>query len=136
MKKSILLLFICFSITAFAQKKDEIVQRGIQVKRSFDQNIKDGDKEPYLEKEEFYNFQGEMVELKEYKDQGKEIDKWFKYKYDEEANLVEEQELNSKGEQKERVEYVYHKGLKVEKLTYDEKDRLEKRKVYEYGFRK
>ena len=136
MKKSILIVFILFTVTAFAQKKDEIIQRGITVKRTFEQNIKDGDKDPYLEKEEFFNFQGEMTELKEYKEEGKEVDKWFKYKYDEEANLIEELELNSKGEQKERIEYVYRKGLKAEKLTYDDKDRLTKRKVYEYGIRK
>lgn len=136
MKKSIFIVFICLSVTVFAQKKDEIIQRGIQVKRFFDQNVKDGDKEPALEKEEFYNFQGELAELKEYSNSGKDLDKWFKYKYDDEANLVEELEMNSKGEQKERIVYVYKKGLKVEKLTYDDKDRLVKRKVYEYGFRK
>ena len=136
MRNLIFLSFLFLSLTTFGQKKNEIVQRGIEVKRFYKQDIKDGDKEPYLEKEEFYNFQGEIVELKEYEDRGKELDKWIKYKYDEEANLTEELELNEKGEQKKRVEYIYQKGLKVEKLSYDEKDRLEERKIYEYGVRK
>lgn len=136
MRKNILLVFICLSATVFAQKKDDIVQRGIQVQRSYEQNIKNGDKEPFLEKEEFFNFQGELIEIKEYTDEGKNIKSWFKYKYDEQANLIEEQELTPKGEQIIRIEYIFQKGLKIEKLTYDDKNRLEKRKVYKYGYRK
>lgn len=133
MKNIILITILLLSYSSFAQKKSEIIQYGIEVKREYEQDLSEGDKEPILTKEEFYNTKGEMVELKEYKD--KNIDKWVKYKYDFETNLIEETELNSKGEQIERTEYKYDKGLKMEKLSYDDKNRLEKIRKYEYGIR-
>lgn len=124
------------TLSTMAQKKDEIVEWGIEVKQFYDQDIKDGEKEPYLVKEEFYTPRGEISEIKEYKNEGTEIDKWYKYKYDQFNFLIEEQELNSKGEQKERVVYIYKNGLRVERQEYDDKDRLSKIRKYEYGFRK
>lgn len=134
MKNLLFISILLISISSFAQKKSEIIQYGIEVIRDYDLNIKAGEKESVLIKEEFYNTKGELIELKEYKD--KSIDIWVKYKYDFEANLIEEIELNAKGEQIKRTEYKYNKGLKTERLIYDDKNRLEKSRKYEYGFRK
>ncbi|MDA3927499.1 MAG: hypothetical protein PF541_00975 [Prolixibacteraceae bacterium] len=134
MKTINLLLFVCLlSLTSFAQKKSEIVQYGVQIQRQYEQDLKDGDKEHILVKEEYYDYKGDLVELKEFKEGN--IDKWVKYTYDRETNLIEEIELNQKGDQKERTVYKFEKGLKTEKLSYDDKDRLTKSKKYEYVYR-
>lgn len=135
MKNLLLITILFFSFNSFAQKKSEIIQYGIEVKSFFEQSIKDGDEAPILVKEEFYDVKGDLVEIKEYESNGKDIDKWFKYKYNY-FDIVEELELNPKGEQIERTVYKYEKGLRTEKLTYDDKDRLEKRRTYKYGYRK
>lgn len=124
------------SLTTFGQKSSEIVQKGITVKRQYDQNFENGDKEAYLNKEEFFDFRGEIIEVKEYSNLGKEVKNWQKYKFDGEGNLIEELELNGKGEQITRVTYKYDKGLRIERSEYDSKNRLTKTRKYEYGYRK
>ena len=135
MKSNLVIIILLISLSSFAQKKSEIVQHGIETKRFFEQNIKDGDDSPVLIKEEYYDLRGDLVEIKEFENNGKDIKTWFKYTYDY-KDIIEEIELNSKGEQKERIVYKYNKGLRIEKLTYDSKNRLEKRRTYEYGVRK
>jgi hypothetical protein len=131
---SLLLISLCFAVNA--QDRDEIIKKGIEVKRYYEQELEDGDSDYYLFKEEHFNFKGEIVELKEYNNKGKDVDIWFKYQYDEIGQLIEELELDAKGNQKERIVYRYEKGLRIEKLYYDEKDRLRQRRKYEYEFRR
>lgn len=131
----IVILLFSWALNSHAQKKEEIVDKGIEVKKFFEQDVADGEKEAYLVKEEFYSTKGELVEIKEYNSQGS-VETWFKYKYDKNNVLIEELELNSKGEQIERIEYKYQNGLRTEKLEYDSKNRLSKIRKYEYGFRK
>lgn len=130
---AILIILFIFTLGASAQKKSEIVQRGIEVKRSYEQSLEDGEKEHQLIKEEFFDIKGDLIELKEY-DNG-DIDAWFKYKFDVEGNLIEEIELNSKGEQKEKTTYKFENGVRVERLTYDGKNRLTKSRIYKYDYR-
>lgn len=137
MKKYIILVVLVLAAQmASAQKKSEVVQAGIEVQRSYEIDYVNGITQPYLDKEEFFNLKGELIEIKEYKEYGKTIKLWFKYKYDQEGNVVEELELDPKGAQKEKFTYKYEKGLKLEKLTYDAKNRLTKKKTYEYVLRK
>ncbi|MDA3816195.1 MAG: hypothetical protein PF486_02390 [Prolixibacteraceae bacterium] len=131
----ITLIVLCANVL-YAQSKTEIIQKGIEVRRYYEQDIEDGEKELSIFKEEFFNVKGELVEEKTFDNQGSEIDDWFKYKYDNNGNLIEEFELDEDGEQIERVFSVYENGLKVEKLYYDYKDRLKQRRTYEYEFRK
>jgi len=128
-------LFI-FSLISYGQDKKDVIEKGIQVKRNYSLNIENGDKEPSLEKEEFYNFRGDLVEVKDYTDDGKTLSNWIKYKFDSQGLLIEEQELNPKGDQKDRFEYKYENGLKTEKLFYDNKNRLTKKKIFKYELRK
>lgn len=132
----IILSLTLITLNSFAQDKKDVIEKGIQVKRNYELDIANGDKEPSIEKEEYYNFRGDIVEIKEFKDAGKTLSLWFKYKYDSQGNLIEEQELNAKGEQKERFEYKYENGLKTEKLYYDNKNRLTKKKIFKYELRK
>ena len=137
MKQTIVILaFLLISLCSSAQDRKEVVGKGIQVKRNYETNLAEGDNTPYLEKEEYYNFRGDLTEIKELKDKGKTIVSWFKYKYDAQGNITEELELTAKGDQKERIEYKYENGLKVEKNYYDSKNRLAKKKTFKYELRK
>jgi len=135
MRITIIMLLVLWVNGLFAQSKTEIIQKGIEVRRYYEQDIEDGEKELTVFKEEFFNQKGELLEEKTYDNRGSEIDEWFKYKYDNNGNLVEELELDEKGEQIERIVSVYENGLKIEKLYYDYKDRLRQRRTYEYEFR-
>lgn len=132
----LLVAFLSMSSATLAQGKEEIVEKKIEVKRFWDLDIEEGDKTPYLDREEYYNEQGELVEFKEFADKGKRIKYWMKYTFDKEGNLLEEITLGPKGEQVEKFVYKYEKGLRVERLTYDSKNRLKKRRTYEYQYRK
>jgi hypothetical protein len=132
----ITLSLIIVTLISYGQDKKDVIEKGIQVKRNYGLDIANGDKDPSLEKEEFYNFRGDLVELKNYTDNGKTLNDWTKYKYDTQGNLTEEQALNPKGDQKERIEYKYEDGLKTEKLFYDNKNRLTKKKIFKYELRK
>lgn len=134
-----LIIIAILSIAVFqvsAQGKTDIITKGIEIRKYYEQDIEDGDKELYIFKEEHFNHQGEIIEIKTYKNRGKEVDDWFKYKYDDNANLIEEIKLDEKGEQIERMVSIYKNNLKVEKLYYDNKDRLRQRRTYEYEYRK
>ncbi len=137
MKFQIIFLALLFiSYLTIAQDKGDVVKYGIISKKNLELNIAEGDKSAHIEKEEFFNSKGELIEVKEFKDKGKTLVQWYKYKYDSNGIILEELELNAKGEQKERVEHKYKDGLRSEKLYYDSKDRLSKRKNFVYEFRK
>ncbi|MFB6317727.1 hypothetical protein [Saccharicrinis sp. FJH54] len=131
---SLIVLIFCVA-GGFAQSQKKIVQKGIKVVKNSEMRIDDGDKEYWIEQIEFYDTRGNLIELKEYSDKGDDLKKWVKYKYDTNSNLVEEIELNEKGEQKERIVTIYNDDLKVERHYYDDRDRLYKKKKYEYEFR-
>ena len=133
---SLLFAVVFLGLNAHAQSKKEIVQKGIEIKRIYKQDVKDGEKELYIEKEEFYNVKGELVEMKEYSDNGTKIKNWFQYEYDADGNLTIETEFNSKGEIKEKIVTKYENGLKVLREFYDDKDRLKEKRTYEYEYRK
>ncbi len=133
--KNTLLLLLIFAISGvFAQGKSDVIARGIEVRRFYETDVQNAGKE-YLYKEEFYNYQGEIVEHKEYNEDGK-ITLWTKYKFDQQANVIEELELDSKGKQKKRIVHKYENGLRVAKDYYDSKDRLYQSRRYDYEFRR
>jgi len=137
MKQICFLLFIvAMAGTVSAQNSKEIVQKGIEVKRIYQQDFEDGEKTPTIWKEEFYNFRGDLVEIKEYKDQGKTIELWFKYKYDNEGNLIESIEYDPKGQIKEHFVDTFINGFRTERNYYDPKGRVLKKRTYKYELRK
>jgi hypothetical protein len=135
MKGILTITFFFAAISLMAQDKDEIIKRGIEVRRYYEKELDEGDTDFYIFKEEYFNAQGELVEIKEYKNKGKEVGLWFKYKYDNQMQVIEELELDEKGLQKERIEYKYKDGLRIEKIYYDNKNRLRQIRKYEYGYR-
>lgn len=103
--------------------------------RTLEQDIDQGEKNLLVEKEEFFDDNGELIELKEYDEKGR-IKKWEQYRYSTEGKLIEERFLDYKGETEKRIEHIFENGLKVEKLYYDDRNRLYKKKRYEVEFRK
>jgi hypothetical protein len=137
MKQNLITLAIMFfALVVNAQSKTEIINKGIEVKRTYDQDIENGDKERSLNKEEFFDAKGQLIEVKEYSDKGQKIKNWEKFKYNIDGDVIEEQELDSKGVLTKKTEYKYENGLKTERLEYDGKGRLTERRSYEYSFRK
>ena len=134
--KTLSLIVFSFCLASgFAQSEKKIIQKGIRVVKTSEMQIEDGDKEFWTDKIEYYDNRGNLIEYKEYSDKGDDLKEWRKYKYDTNSNLIEEIELNEKGEQKERVVTIYKDDLKMERHYYDSRDRLYKKKKYEYEFR-
>ena len=68
------LIFICLFgavYTASAQSKKEIAEKQIKMIRTFEQDIDQGEKEMLLEKEEYFNAAGELIEYKEFEEKGR-----------------------------------------------------------------
>jgi len=118
-----------------AQSTKTIQEKKIASRTVYEYFVEEGLDEPMLESVERYNERGDLLEIKEYNNKG-EVKRWERYVYDEEGQLVEEVFLDSKGRIERTEKSVYSDGLRVEKQYYNKKDKLYKRKVYEYEYRK
>lgn len=87
-------------------------------------------KKQYKESETYYDSRGNVVEEIKYKE-GK-ITKHFKYAYDGDDNKIKEEEFDSSGDLIESSTYRYENGLRVEKIVYDEDNKIKTRKTYLY----
>lgn len=130
-----LISFVLMGQIAMAQSKETIVEKGIVVKTTYKQDIEDGDKTKRIDKIETFNAEGELVDLKVYNSNGKYAKDWFEYKYDQNGNLIEEVEYDSKQKLKDRTVYKYGNGLLISKEVFDEKGRLSKKTTYEYQYK-
>ena len=96
--------------------------------------LDEGMDEPVIESIEKYDAEGNLLEIKEFNSKG-DIKLWEEYSYDEDGNVVEARFFNARGKLESKEINVYSEGLRVEKLYYNNKDKLVKRKVYTYEFR-
>ena len=135
MKYLLVITLMIMGCSVFAQSKKTIVENKIKLVSSYEQDIHQGEKELILEKEEYYNTKGELIELKEFDEKGR-IKKWEKYSYSSEGQLTEEKILNYRGNTEKRIEHTYQNGIKVGKLYFDDKNRLYKKKRYEFKYHK
>jgi hypothetical protein len=134
--KAIALICLVFmGQTAMAQSKETIVEKGIVVITTYKQDLEDGDKTKRIDKIETFNAKGELVDLKVYNSNGKYAKDWFEYKYDQNGNLIEEVEYDSKQKLKDRTVYKYIDGLIMSKEVFDEKGKLSRVTTYEYQFK-
>ncbi|MDN5202232.1 hypothetical protein QQ008_12680 [Fulvivirgaceae bacterium BMA10] len=133
MKQLITVLFISLSLQLVAQSKKQIKKNGITAVKTLEQDISLGEKELWIEKEEHFDQKGELVEIKKFYKKGK-IKSWERFTYNEAGLLASEEELNAKGETIKLIEYKYENGLRTQKLYYDAKKRLYKKKKYEYQY--
>lgn len=96
--------------------------------------LEQGMKNPVVESIEHYDEEGNLLEIKEFNSKG-QVKLWEKYTYDEEGELVETRFFNARGNLESKEINVYSDGLRIEKQYYNSKEKLVKRKVYEYEFR-
>lgn len=121
--------------TVLGQDASKIQEKKIAARTVYEYFVEEGMDEPVVESVERYNERGDLLEIKEFNSKG-EVKRWEKYDYDERGHLVEEVYLDGKGKVQRTEKSVYSDGLRVEKLYYNNKDKLYKRKVYEYEYRK
>ena len=96
--------------------------------------IDEGMDEPVVESIERFNERGDLIEIQEFNSRG-EVKLWEKYAYDNEGRVVEEIFLDTKGRVERTEKSIYSDGLRIEKQYYNNRDKLYKRKVYEYEYR-
>ena len=127
-------MFLLVHLSLVGQNSATIVKKGIASRTVYEYFIEEGMDEPLVESIETFNERGDLTELKEFNSKG-EVKRWEKYSYDVEGMLVEEVFLDAKGKVEQTEKSVYVDGLRVEKQYFNNKDKLYKRKVYEYEFR-
>ncbi len=127
-------LFLIMATTVSGQNTSTIKEKKIASLTVQEYFIEEGMDEPVVESFEAFNDRGDLTELKEFNSKG-EVKRWEKYAYNEEGRLVEEIFLNEKGKVERTEKSIYADGLKVEKLYFNNRDKLYKRKVYEYEYR-
>lgn len=125
---------LCLCTFTNAQSPKEAKEAKILKKTTSEINIEKGEKKPIIEKEETFNTDGEIVELKEYDKVGK-LSNWVKYTFDANNNLIKETYLKPSGNIDKSIVYIYENGVKAQKQYFDDKDRMLKKKIYEYKFR-
>jgi len=138
-KTRILLLLTCLFLLVAGplagQNTNTIQEKKIVSRTVYEYFIDEGMDEPVIESIETYDEKGELLELKEFNSKG-DVKRWEQYTYNEEGNMVQEVFLNPKGKVERTEESIYKDGLRVEKQYFNNRDKLYKRKVYEYEFRK
>ncbi len=137
-KTGVLLLltgtFMLLAGPILGQSTKTIKEKKIASQSIYEYFVEEGIDEPLLESYEKYDEAGNLLEIKELNSKG-EVKLWQKYVYNEEGNVVEEILLDAKGRVESKEKSIYSDGLRIEKQYYNKKDKLVKRKVYEYEFR-
>jgi len=123
-----------FSVTLMGQSKKTIREKKIASRTVQEYFLDEGMDEPVIESVESYDTEGNLLEIKEFNSKG-DIKLWEKYTYDGDGNVVETQFFNARGKLESKEINVYSDGLRVEKQYYNNKDKMVKRKVYEYEYR-
>jgi len=126
--------FMLLAGTILGQSTEIIKEKKIASQSIYEYFVEEGIDEPLLESYEKYDTEGKVLEIKELNSKG-EVKLWQKFVYDEAGNVVEEIFFDGKGRLESKEKSVYSDGLRIEKLYYNKKDKLVKRKVYEYEFR-
>jgi hypothetical protein len=138
MKTGVLFLltgtFMLLAGPILGQSTKIIKEKKIASQSIYEYFVEEGIDEPLLESYEKYDAEGNLLEIKELNSKG-EVKLWQKYMYDEEGNVVEKIFLDAKGRVESKEKSIYSDGLRIEKQFYNKKDKLVKRKVYEYEFR-
>ena len=128
------IVLLSVAVTLMGQSAKTIQEKKISGRTVYEYFVDEGLDEPVVESIEKFDEQGQLLELKEFSRKG-EVKKWEKYSYNAEGKLIEEVFLDGKGRVERTEKSIYSEGLRTEKLFYDKKGRLFKRKVYEYEYR-
>ena len=122
------------STPMLGQDKETIRERKIASRTVHEYFLDEGMDEPLVESIERYDEKGNLLEVKEFNSRG-DVKLWEIYSYNEAGDVVETQIYNTRGKLESREVNIYSDGLRVKKEYYNNKNKLVKRKVYEYEFR-
>ena len=128
------LFLVVLSAPLRGQNEETIREKKIASRTVQEYFLAEGMDQPVIESIEIYDEKGKLTEIKEFNSRG-EVKLWEKYSYDDDGNVVEAQFFNARGKLESKEINVYSEGLRIEKQYYNNKNKLVKRKVYEYEFR-
>jgi antitoxin component YwqK of YwqJK toxin-antitoxin module len=140
MKKKTAILFLWILASLFlagplaGQDAETIKEKKIASRTVHEYFLEQGMDKAVVESIEKYDENGKLTEIKEFNSKG-EVKLWEEYTYNEEGKVVEARYFNARGNLESREKNIYSDGLRTEKLFYNNKDKLVKRKVYEYEYR-
>ena len=126
--------FVFLAAPLSGQNKETIREKKISSITVQEYFVAEGMEKPVIESIENYDENGNLTEIKEFNSKG-ELKLWEKYTYNEEGKKLETRFFNARGKLESKEVNVYSNGLRVEKHYYNNKDKLIKQKVYEYEFR-
>ena len=137
-KTGILFLGILSSVLLAAslagQDRETIKEKKIASVTVQEYFLEQGMDKPVVESIEKYDESGNLIEIKEFNSKG-EVKLWEEYTYNEEGKIEETRFFNARGKLESKEKNIYSDGLRIEKEYYNNKDKLVKRKVYEYEYR-
>lgn len=134
-KRIVLIFAIVFSAFLMqAQSAKKVKAHKIATKQTVEIEVERGTNKRTIEEFEAFNADGNIIEYRDYTKDGK-LKSWVKYEYGTNKEIIKEVYFNEKESIVESIEYIFKDGLKSEKLYYDGKHRLIKKKVYEYTFK-
>jgi hypothetical protein len=94
--------FIVVTGPLFGQNTRTVKEKKIASQTVYEYFVEEGMDEPVIESLERYNENGDLIEIKEFNSKS-ELKRWEKYVYNNEGKLVEEVFLDSKG----KVDYLF-----------------------------
>lgn len=120
------------SIVSLAQTTKQAKKNNVKSVVETKIDYSSGVEEKEVVSEKRFDKNGEVVELKEYKD-GK-IDLHEKYAYDTRGNKIKQVEYDAKGKVLKIIEYKYSGKLRTERIIYYPNGKVKSKKVYKYEF--
>lgn len=129
MKKVFVIALVFAGISAYAQDK-QVKKYNIKSITETFIDYSSGVEVKYIESEEVYDLNGELIEVKDNK--GGKFVMHEKYVYDAAGNKVKEIRYDAKGKVERTVEYKYQGKLKTERIDYFPNGKIRSRKIYTY----
>ena len=136
MKNRLLLIIgLIYASFLFSQNVTQISTTGIKNSKVFEQTLSNGIEQKYIIEETNYDAEGRIIERKVFSRKGN-IKQWEKYKFDAFGNLTEELSLDHLGAIIKKEITIFKDQRRLSKEYYDAKNRLYKKKSYEYTYGK
>jgi hypothetical protein len=129
MKQFIIVLMVAAGFAATAQDK-QMKKNNIKSVVETYIDYSTGVEVKYIESEQYFNPEGELIEIKDFK--GGKFVMHEKYDYDVAGNKIKEVRYDAKGKIDRIVEYKYQGKLKTERIDYYPNGKVKSRKLYKY----
>ena len=129
MKKAFVIVLVFASISGYSQDK-QIKKNNIKSITETFIDYSSGVEVKYVESDEVYDQNGELVEIKDNK--GGKFVMHEKYAYDAAGNKIKEIRYDAKGKIERIVDYKYQGKLKTERIDYFPNGKVRSRKIYTY----